>query len=175
MTTATQAPLNTSCEMLAALMTDHGWSVSRQLDGNVLRIEGSRRGGAAVMVTGKRDLEGGPWNLSFYVIGTVEDGWTGWARVRRVGLTAFIETGELPQDARRWPVHGSKCRCAKVNEATQWRARRLLAGVQLKRISNHGAASEKRVYRCPNDARRWHMTSQEKRGAEVWRECDMIL
>lgn len=163
---------NSSCETIAALMDQHGWSVSRQMKGDGVRIEGARRGGSAVMVTGKPRSEG-PWDLSFYVIGTPEDGWTGWAKVRRAGLIAFIETGELPQDARRWPVRSSKCRCRKVHEGTQWRALRLLVGVQLARLSSEGVESEKRVYRCPADARRWHMTSQDKRGAEVWRECSM--
>lgn len=162
------APLPTSLEDLAAEMARNGWELSWHRDYGTARIEGSRRGGAAVMATARYTLKKG-WATRFYVIGSVDDGWTEWLRVRRAGLVHFIATSRLPLDAPRWAVSSSKCRCRKGAQPTLWRALHLLVGIQLDRLSNHGAEQEKRAYRCHLDARRWHLTSQAERTPGPWR------
>jgi hypothetical protein len=119
------------------------------------------------MATARYTLKKG-WVTRFYVIGSVDDGWTEWLRVRRAGLVHFIATNLLPLDAPRWPVSDSKCQCRKGKQPTQWRAQHLLAGIQLDRLSNHGAEQETRAYRCRRDARTWHLTSQAERTPGPW-------
>jgi hypothetical protein len=160
-------PLPASLEDLAAEMARHGWEISWQRKHGEARVEGSLRGGAAAMATARYTLEKG-WVIRFYVIGSIDDGWTEWLRVRRTGLLHFIATNLLPEDARRWPVSNTRCRCRKTAVATQWRALHLLAGTQLDRLAERGAVEEKRVYRCRRDARRWHLTSQDERTPGPW-------
>ncbi|WP_372412516.1 hypothetical protein [Streptomyces luteireticuli] len=119
------------------------------------------------MATARYTLKKG-WVTRFYVIGSLDDGWTEWARVRRSDLLHFVATNLLPLDAPRRTVSESKCRCRKTAQPTQWRALYLLAGIRLERLSTRGAEEEKRVYRCHHDARRWHHTSQDERTPGPW-------
>lgn len=159
----------------ADLMRQHGWEISQQEGAGELRLEGARRGGAAVMVTAKHsDTKG--WRVRYYVIGAQSDGWTQWARVHGRALEPFIATETLDSaDVRRWLGTSSNCRCRKVHEATQWRASRRLVGTQLNRLATRGAEEEKRVYRCPNDARRWHMTSRTDARPAEWTGSSLSL
>ncbi|MFI0742839.1 hypothetical protein ACH4PU_32875 [Streptomyces sp. NPDC021100] len=146
---------------LAEMMTRHGWAVSRQYPGAAeARVEGERRGGAAVMATARLTDKG--WKIRYYVIGSEEDGWTRWAGLKkRSTFLEFIRSSAVDADTRLQPLH-SHCRCAKKHQATRWRALRRLAGIQLHRISADDLKMEKRVYRCPHDARRWHLTSKQE-------------
>ena len=158
----------------AELMARHGWEISCHTSAGEIRLEGARRGGAAVMVTGRHsDTKG--WKVRHYVIGSVSDGWIEWARVRRDTMESFIATERLDGSPVRWLGTDTNCRCRKVSEPTEWRALQRLATVQLRRLATRGVESERRVYRCPEDARRWHMTSQERRGADTWNGAQMSL
>ncbi|MET9779198.1 hypothetical protein ABZ023_33980 [Streptomyces sp. NPDC006367] len=126
------------------------------------------------MAAARYTLEKG-WLARFYVIGSVDDGWTAWLRVRRAGLIHFIATNTLPLEVPGWPVRDSKCRCGKRAEPTQWRALHLLAGIQLDRLRDEGAEQEKRAYPCRHDTRRWHLTSQAERTSGPWRGAAAAL
>ncbi|MFJ4700479.1 hypothetical protein ACIP5N_22130 [Streptomyces sp. NPDC088768] len=126
------------------------------------------------MVTARYTLNKG-WSTRFYVIGSVDDGWAAWLRVRRGGLVHFIATDLLPLDAPCWPVSDSKCRCGKHAEPTRWRALHVLAGIQLDRLRDEGAEQEKRAYRCRYDARRWHFTSQAEQNPGPWKGAAAAL
>ncbi|TLQ39197.1 hypothetical protein [Streptomyces marianii] len=161
-------PLPTALESLGDQMSQHGWNTAWMRKHGEARVEGSRKGGAAVMVTARYTLEKG-WATRFYVIGSVDDGWTDWARVRRSDLLHFIATNRLPVEAKPRKVPHSKCRCRKKAMPTQWHALRHLARIQLQRLATRGAVEEQRVYRCRHDARRWHVTSMEDRSSGPWR------
>ena len=161
-------------DVAAELMNRHGWEITQHTAPGEIRLEGARRGGAAVMVTARHSAEKG-WKIRHYVIGSVSDGWIEWARVRREALESFIATERLNGGPVHWLGTETKCRCRKVAEPTEWRALQRLAGVQLQRLATRGVEAERRVYRCPDDARRWHMTSQDRRGPDTWRGAQMSL
>ncbi|WP_329020355.1 hypothetical protein [Streptomyces sp. NBC_01601] len=162
-------------EARADLMNRNGWAITRHAGRGEARLEGVRRGGAAVMVTARYSETKG-WRIRHYVIGSVSDGWIEWARVRRSAQESFIATDRLDGTPVRWLGNDSKCRCRKtVSEPTEWRALQRLAEVKLARLATRGVEAEKRVYRCPDDARRWHMTSQERRGPETWSGAHVSL
>ncbi|MFF9204421.1 hypothetical protein ACF1AE_21880 [Streptomyces sp. NPDC014986] len=153
-------------DQVAAQMTAHGWSISRQREGDEVRIEGTHADGAAVMATARLKAKG--WEMRYYVIG---NGSSHWVRVRRDGLVNFLESGELAPTAQTWPVMHSKCSCRKQYAPTQARALRALEEARRRHLRKGSEKVEERVYRCPADARRWHMTAKTAwNGRETWAE-----
>ncbi|MFI8932412.1 hypothetical protein ACIG3E_32710 [Streptomyces sp. NPDC053474] len=152
-----------SIRTLADLMTANGWSASVQDAGAEARVEGTHEDGAAAMATARLTDKG--WRLRLYAIGS---GQRAWARVQRDAFTRFLETGELEGTHRPVPT---KCTCRKsVSAPTKARALRQLKDAQDRHRRAGAKKVEARVYRCPHDARRWHLTSMAKwAGRDAWR------
>ncbi|MEU2453918.1 hypothetical protein ABZ605_28045 [Streptomyces sp. NPDC012765] len=152
---------STALQNLAALMAAHGWSSQTHTDGDRIRAEGVHKSGAVAMCTAR--LKAGRWELSYYAI---EANSAQWLRIRRAGLNHFLEHGVLDPSAPAGAVSDSKCTCRKVHAPTEAQALRFLDRARRKHLFRGAGKVEERVYRCPADARRWHMTSQTERSAD---------
>ncbi|MFF2571095.1 hypothetical protein [Streptomyces sp. NPDC058084] len=149
---------SSSIDAIANQMAGLGWTVARKTEGNEDRVEATRENGAGAMVTGELSEHG--WKLRYYLIGPIENGWTSWTRVRRGPMEQLLETGRTDVRQRMMP---SKCNCGKQHDATEQRALKRLDRIQAEAQAAGTKRGERRVYRCPSDARRWHLTSGMKR------------
>ncbi|MFF7966729.1 hypothetical protein ACFZC3_15355 [Streptomyces sp. NPDC007903] len=86
-----------------------------------------------------------------------------WLGIRVRTVEHFAEHRALQPEARRWVVT-SKCRCGKRGRfPTEAWAKKVLTDIKInKELNRMSRATERRVYRCPDDDRRWHITSSEK-------------
>ncbi|MEJ8654770.1 hypothetical protein WKI65_43730 [Streptomyces sp. MS1.AVA.3] len=154
-------------EVIAELMTANGWTVSHQQDGGEARVEGVHSSGAAAMATARMKDKGR--ELRFYAIGSDSRGWT---RMKRAGLEDFLETKKINASMPHWRVSSSKCTCGKKSAPTQEQALRMLEEARSRHIRKGSTRVEARVYRCNDDARRWHLTAWASwAGRETWQEA----
>ncbi|MFJ6841373.1 hypothetical protein ACIQRE_01740 [Streptomyces griseoluteus] len=135
-----------------------GWRVRFTADADRARIEALYSDGAAVMLTAVRGR-----GINAYVLHAAVRRPPRWLGIALTHLDHFAEHRQLPHTARRWELT-SKCRCGKRGRfPTEAWAKKILTDIKIRkelRLMQH--ASERRVYRCPDDDRRWHITSSKK-------------
>ncbi|MFD8777576.1 hypothetical protein [Streptomyces sp. NPDC059916] len=147
-------------EEWAPLLREHGWRVQISATMARARLDAFHPSGAVVMVTagsvGRRRSE----KAYLYVLKPPNSSPKGWLAVNRGPFGEFVRTGTVRSG--RWVT--SKCGCQKLRHATEARAEAALLDTKIRRTLHHQERrNECRVYRCPDDDRAWHLTSQPAR------------
>ncbi|WP_282795769.1 hypothetical protein [Streptomyces sp. CC224B] len=147
---------------IAALMTQIGWTATVQKVDGKERLEATRNG-AAVMIS-TRQRKSGRTDLQYYIIPSSA---SAWSRVRIDGLMEFLQHGRIAPTTKAMTFNHSGCTCRNSQGAPKWhapteaRALRALGHAQENRRAEGSKKTERRAYRCPQDARRWHLTTRE--------------
>lgn len=141
-----------------------GWTVSSTKELTTIRIEGSGPNGGALMITHRMFRSTA---RHFYVLNPPGAFPDGWLRVPRNVFERCVEEGSLPRGVR-FRTAVSSCRCHKIRYPTKLRADVALVDIDMLRTF-HGDSvrRECRAYRCLDDPRVWHLTSQR-----TWRPGD---
>jgi hypothetical protein len=152
---------------LEQLLVEAGWSVQTRLVSDRANLYGERDTGAAVLVSYKRSADNTKWNSpTYYVLRSPEEApGLRWIKVRRGGFGYFVDRGTTKGSGMRLmkvQPKNSKCKCPKNYFPARAVALATLFEVKIKRVFTRGATEESRVYWCPYDARRWHITSKQE-------------
>jgi hypothetical protein len=126
------------------LLQRAGWDVHLVVTSERTWIEGARDQAAVLVARRPRQHR-----CRLYVLRPPLAGPPGWLQVRPPAFEAFALRLVLPDDVRAWRPF-SKCQCGQIRYPTRQRAEQTVAR----------ARGERRAYRCRDDFRTWHTTSQ---------------
>lgn len=144
----------------APVLREHGWQVQISATMARARLEAFHPSGAVAMVTAGTVGRSRSGKAHLYVLKPPGASPRGWLSVNRAPFGEFARTRTVRSG--RWVQ--SKCGCQKIRHATEARAKGALLDTRIRRAVHHQERrAECRVYRCPNDDRAWHLTSQPAR------------
>lgn len=135
-----------------------GWQVRFHATDDRARIEASHVDGSAVMVTVGRGRR------KYFLLERAGTGTPYWLSVNLSVLEHFAEHRQLPPEGAAVRRPTPKCQCGKSGMyPTEQYAKDAIVEVTVRRVLHEkGRQSERRVYRCPDDDRVWHITSRAR-------------
>jgi len=127
-----------------------GWKAVLVVGEDRARLDGFHADGAAVMLTAMRGRK-----VYVYVLPPTGRKTPRWRAVNASTLEDFLRRRKIR--GFHYPVSG--CTCTKRRYPTEATAKAAIVDITIRRVvKEHGIQSERRVYRCPDDDRAWHIT-----------------
>ncbi len=143
------------------LLARNGWKMTtKRVTTERTEIKARHPGGAMALVVLFRESFGHR-NLRYHVLCELDNGEVCWYETKIQGFRIFAETQNLPQHHRQQTA--PDCRCGKVCFPCEDYANDVVLQSKIHRVfAGNSRRRERNVYLCPDDARVWHVTSQDE-------------